>query len=54
LEYYIDPEDIKVDYKHRVDLIIDGGLGGNMPSTLIDCSEENIEIIRYGRGVWKD
>lgn len=53
-EYYIDPEDIKKDFQYKVDLIIDGGLGGNTPSTLVDCSEEEINIIRHGGGIWKD
>ena len=53
-EYYIDPEDIKKDFQYKVDLIIDGGLGGNTPSTLVDCSDEEINIIRHGGGIWKD
>lgn len=53
-EYYTDPEDINLNFKHKVDVIINGGLGGNMPSTLIDCTDVDIEIIRQGKGVWKD
>lgn len=54
LEYYIDPEDIKTDFQYKVDLIIDGGLGGNIPSTLVNCSDEEINILRHGIGIWKD
>lgn len=53
-EYYVEPEDIKKDFQYKVDLIIDGGLGGNTPSTLVDFSDEEINIIRHGGGIWKD
>jgi tRNA threonylcarbamoyl adenosine modification protein (Sua5/YciO/YrdC/YwlC family) len=53
-EYYVDPEDIKNDFQHKVDMIIDGGVGGNIPSTLVDCSADEIVILRQGLGVWTD
>jgi tRNA threonylcarbamoyl adenosine modification protein (Sua5/YciO/YrdC/YwlC family) len=53
-EYYVDPEDIKNDFQHKVDMIIDGGVGGNIPSTLVDCSADEIIILRQGLGVWTD
>ena len=33
-----------------VNLVIDGGLGEDSPSTVIDCSGGNLEVIRYGKG----
>jgi tRNA A37 threonylcarbamoyladenosine synthetase subunit TsaC/SUA5/YrdC len=35
-------------------MIIDGGVGGNIPSTLVDCSADEIVILRQGLGVWTD
>ena len=49
-EYTTDPEDIFNDLKARVDLVIDGGAGGNIASTVLDCSGPGIEIIRQGLG----
>ncbi|MEQ8925807.1 MAG: L-threonylcarbamoyladenylate synthase [Fulvivirga sp.] len=50
LEYTTDPEIIYEEYKHLVDVVIDGGMGNNIPSTIIDCSGVDIEIIRQGLG----
>ena len=52
LEYYTDPVDFSDDFEHQVDIIIDGGNCGNVPSTLIDCSNGEPELIRPGAGVW--
>lgn len=49
-EYTTDPEEIYEDFKHTVDLVIDGGPGGNIPSTVLDCTTGEIEIIRQGLG----
>jgi tRNA threonylcarbamoyl adenosine modification protein (Sua5/YciO/YrdC/YwlC family) len=49
-EYTTDPEEIFEDFKHRVDLVIDGGPGGNIPSTVVDCTGAEITIIRQGLG----
>ncbi len=51
LEYITDPELIEEKYGHQVDLVIDGGFGGNRPSTIIDCTSGEAEIIRQGKGV---
>ena len=48
LEYSTDPELIYEKYKTHVDVVIDGGYGGNLPSTIVDCSEAEIEIVREG------
>ncbi len=50
LEYYTDPELIHEKYVKLVDLVIDGGMGGIEPSTVIDCSRDEWEIIREGLG----
>ena len=50
IEYTTDPELIYEKWKDKVDIIIDGGYGGNQPSTVIDLSKDEIEIIREGKG----
>jgi tRNA A37 threonylcarbamoyladenosine synthetase subunit TsaC/SUA5/YrdC len=49
-EYTTDPEEIYDDFKHLVDLVIDSGPGGNIPSTVVDCTLPEIQIIRQGLG----
>lgn len=49
-EYTTDPEEMYEDLKHVVDLVIDSGAGGNIPSTVVDCTGPNVEIIRQGLG----
>jgi tRNA threonylcarbamoyl adenosine modification protein (Sua5/YciO/YrdC/YwlC family) len=49
-EYTTDPEEIYDDFKHLVDLVIDSGPGGNVPSTVVDCTLPEIQIIRQGLG----
>lgn len=51
LEYLTDPELIHEKFGHMVDLIVDGGYGGLEPSTIVDCTEEEPEIMRQGKGV---
>ncbi len=50
LEYTTDPELIYEKWKHLVDVVVDGGYGGNVPSTIIDLSKEEAEILRMGKG----
>ena len=50
LEYTTDPELILEKWDNLVDLVIDGGYGGNQGSTIIDLSGEQPEIIREGKG----
>ena len=52
--YPTDPEEIYEQYKHQVDLTIDGGFGGNQPSTIVDCTGNTPELIREGLGIWED
>jgi tRNA threonylcarbamoyl adenosine modification protein (Sua5/YciO/YrdC/YwlC family) len=49
-EYTTDPEEIYEDFKQLVDIVIDGGAGGNIPSTVVDCTENDIQITRAGLG----
>lgn len=50
IEYTTDPELIFEKWQNKVDLIIDGGYGDNLASTVVDLSEGAIEIIRQGKG----
>lgn len=49
-EYTTDPELINEKYSKFVDVIIDGGYGNDEPSTVVDCSDDEPEIIRQGIG----
>lgn len=50
IEYSTDPELIHEKYEDKVDLIVDGGYGDNEPSTVVDCTSGEFEIIRQGKG----
>ena len=50
IEYSTDPELIHEHFKKIVDIVIDGGFGETKPSTIIDCKEDNPQIIRKGKG----
>jgi tRNA threonylcarbamoyl adenosine modification protein (Sua5/YciO/YrdC/YwlC family) len=50
LEYFSDPEMIDRQYGESVDLVIDGGHGNIHPSTILDCSNDEITVIREGAG----
>jgi tRNA threonylcarbamoyl adenosine modification protein (Sua5/YciO/YrdC/YwlC family) len=50
LEYTTDPEVIYDKFKDKVDIVIDGGSGGNQPSTIVDCTGNEILILRQGKG----
>ncbi len=54
LEYFTDPIDIYEDFKKLVDLVIDGGIGGNVPSTVVDCTGPEPVMLREGAGVLKE
>jgi tRNA threonylcarbamoyl adenosine modification protein (Sua5/YciO/YrdC/YwlC family) len=51
VEYITDPELIHEKYKNKVDIVIDGGHGENEASTVIDCTEGEVNIIRQGIGI---
>jgi tRNA threonylcarbamoyl adenosine modification protein (Sua5/YciO/YrdC/YwlC family) len=50
LEYTTDPELILEQYDRKVDMIVDGGMGEINPSTVVDCTSGDFEIIRQGIG----
>ena len=50
VEYLTDPELIHEAFGHRVDMVVDGGIGEDVPSTVVDCSGGELEVIRYGKG----
>ncbi|MEJ7627855.1 MAG: L-threonylcarbamoyladenylate synthase [Ferruginibacter sp.] len=50
VEEYTDPEVIYEKFRDQVDFVIDGGPGGMVPSTIIDCTTSDWEIIRQGAG----
>lgn len=50
LEYTTDPELIFEKWNHLVDIVIDGGYGGNLASTVIDLTGEEPVLIREGKG----
>jgi tRNA threonylcarbamoyl adenosine modification protein (Sua5/YciO/YrdC/YwlC family) len=52
VEEYTDPEIIHEKFDHVVDIVIDGGPGGMIPSTIVDCVTDNWVITRQGAGEW--
>lgn len=54
VEDYTDPEIIHEKYEKLVDMVVDGGIGGMIPSTVIDCTKEPMELLRQGLGEWSE
>lgn len=50
IEYMTDPELIHEKYEKMVDMVIDGGFGYNVASTVVDCTGEEAEVVRQGIG----
>ncbi len=50
MPYITDPDLIYEKYSKLVDMIIDGGHSGSKPSTVLDCTQDTIQIIREGAG----
>ncbi len=53
VEEYTDPEIIHDRFGKFVDLVIDGGIGGMIPSTIIDFTKDEPEVVREGAGEWE-
>jgi tRNA A37 threonylcarbamoyladenosine synthetase subunit TsaC/SUA5/YrdC len=53
VEEYTDPEIIHEKFEHLVDMVIDGGIGGMVPSTIVDCTTDDWKVIREGLGEWE-
>ncbi len=51
IEYTTDPELIWEKYMDFADIVVDGGYGRNEASTVVDCTGDDIEIVRQGLGV---
>jgi tRNA threonylcarbamoyl adenosine modification protein (Sua5/YciO/YrdC/YwlC family) len=54
VEDYTDPSMIYKKFGKLVDLVVDGGVGGTAPSTVVDCTDEVPSLIRQGRGAWQE
>lgn len=50
IEYTTDPELIHEKFGDLVDLVVDGGFGGNLASTVVDCTNDVPKIVRQGKG----
>ena len=54
IEYITTPELIEEKFGKEVELIIDGGIGGIEPSTIVNCTNGEAEIVRQGKGILND
>jgi len=54
VEDYTDPEIMHENLGNEVDIIVDGGIGGTVPSTIIDCTGDEPVLIRQGAGEWME
>ena len=54
IEDYTDPEIMYENFMNEVDVVIDGGIGGTVPSTIIDCTNDEYRLIRAGAGEWTE
>ena len=52
VEDYTDPEIIYEHWGNQIDMVIDGGIGGITPSTVVDCTTNEYTVVRQGAGVW--
>lgn len=52
VEDYTDPEVMYENFMNQVDVVIDGGIGGTVPSTIIDCTTDEPVLVRKGAGEW--
>jgi tRNA threonylcarbamoyl adenosine modification protein (Sua5/YciO/YrdC/YwlC family) len=53
VEDYTDPEIIHERFEKLVDVVIDAGIGGMVPSTIVDFTKPEPEVIRAGAGQWE-
>ena len=54
IEYTTDPELIHEKFEKLVDMVVDGGYGDNEASTVVDCTNDEIRLIRQGKGILED
>ncbi|MCW3120585.1 MAG: threonylcarbamoyl-AMP synthase [Flavipsychrobacter sp.] len=53
VEYFTDPEVMHEQFGHLVDIVIDGGIGHMLSSTVIDCTSGAPVLVREGAGPWE-
>lgn len=53
IEYLTTPELIHEAFVSQVDLVVDGGIGGEEPSTVVDLSGGEYVLVRQGKGEWQ-
>ncbi len=54
VEEYTDPEIIYEKFRHLVDFVVDGGPGGMVPSTIVDCTTADWVVTRQGPGIFEE
>lgn len=54
VEEYTDPELMEANFHKLIDIVIDGGIGGMIPSTIIDCTGNEPVLTRKGLGEWEE
>ena len=54
VEEYTDPELMYENFRNLVDIVVDGGIGGTIPSTVVDCTGEEPVVLRKGLGEWEE
>jgi tRNA threonylcarbamoyl adenosine modification protein (Sua5/YciO/YrdC/YwlC family) len=52
VEDYTDPEVMYENFRNDVDIVVDGGIGGTVPSTVVDCTGSEPVVTRQGLGEW--
>ena len=52
VEDYTDPEIIYENFMNEVEIVVNGGIGGTVPSTVVDCTHDEPILIRQGAGKW--
>ena len=52
VEDYTDPEIMHENFMNEVDIVVNGGVGGTVPSTIVDCTQDEPVLIREGAGEW--
>lgn len=48
--HFADPDEIEQLFQHHVDLLLDGGIGDLAESTVLDCTSDEIILVREGKG----
>ena len=54
VEEYTDPDLIYANFGNQVDIVVDGGPGGMVASTVIDCTTGELRLVRQGLGPWPE